>query len=124
MEPVARLIHKTNMSYLPTSLPVNFYGLPDGQVYIIYSRFYEVNYNRSGQEFVLAIQQEFFYDYATGKLYLDSGAQKEYPVFPEMVDKPHPSIKILKVYRNFRSYAEAERHLNSIASEMILSVMK
>lgn len=106
------MIHKTNMSYLPTSLPVNFYGLPDGQVYIIYSRFYEVNCNRSSQEFVLALQQEFFYNYATEKLFLVSGAQKKYPVFPEMVDKPHPSIKILKVYRNFKSYAQAERHLN------------
>ena len=124
MEPVARLIYKTNMSYLPTSLPVNFYGMPNGKVYIIYSRFYEINYGRSGQEFVLAVQQEFFYDYETGKLYLVSGAKKEYPVFPEMVDKPHPLIKILKVYRKFKSYAETECYLNSIGNEMNMMVMQ
>lgn len=123
MEPVARLIYKTNMSYLPTSLPVSFYGAPDGKVYIIYSRFYEINYGRSGREFVLAVQQEFFYDYETGKLYLVPGAKKEYPIFPEMVDKPHPLIKILKVYRKFKSYAETECHLYSTINKMNLPVV-
>ena len=115
METKARLIHKTNMSYLPTSLPVNFYGLPDGNIYLVYSRFYEVDFNRSGQEFVFAVHEEFSYDFDSDKLYLQSGNEKLFPVFPEMVDKPEPKIKIFKVYRNFKSYSEAQKHLNSIA---------
>jgi len=119
MEFKARLIHKTNMSYLQTSLPVNFYGLPDGKVYLVYSRFYEIDFNRSGLEFVLATHEEFSYDYDSGDLYLSNDGKSLLPVFPEMVDKPDPVIKIFKVYRNFNSYGDAQLHLNELAKDLI-----
>lgn len=118
MEPVARLIYKTNMSYLQTSQPVNFYGLPDGNVYLIYSRFYKINFERSGQEFVFAKHEEFVYDYDFDKLYLNPESKNYFPVYPEMVDKPEPKIRIFKVYRSFNSYGEAQHHLNHLAREI------
>ena len=119
MDSKARLIHKTNMSYLQTSLPVTFYGLPDGKVYLVYSRFYEIDYKQSGQEFVFATHDEFSYDYNTGELYLEVNSEKLFPVFPEMVDKPEPKIRIFKVYRNLKSYGEAQRHMNKMAEEIL-----
>lgn len=118
MEPTAKLIYHTSMSYLQTSQPVNFYGLPDGKVYLVYSRFYKINFERSGLEFVFATHEEFLFDYNSGKLYLLAGSEKLHPVYPEMVDKPDPKIRIIKVYRSFYSYGEAQQHLNLLADEM------
>jgi len=118
MKPTVLLIHKTFTSYLPTSLPVSFYGLPDGNIYIIYSRFYEIDFDHSGLEFVFARHEEFYYNFETQKLILLDNAEELYPVAFELVDKPVPKIKIIKVSRNLQSYNEAQLILDEMASKM------
>jgi hypothetical protein len=51
MECFAKLIYKSHMTYIPTNLPVQFYGLPDGKVYLIYARFYDIKFGKSGLVF-------------------------------------------------------------------------
>ena len=115
MENYARLIHKSYMSYLPTKLPVQFYGLPDGKVYLIYASFYEVGFERSGIEYVIAVQEEFLYDYKNEKLINASDSKKHLTVYNEMVDKPNPKIKIQKVYRSVNSFGQAFKILTKKA---------
>ncbi|MBN2636172.1 MAG: hypothetical protein JXR61_07875, partial [Prolixibacteraceae bacterium] len=112
-----RLIHKTHMTYLPTTLPVNFYGFPDGKVYLIYSRFYEINFDKSGLEFVFAEHEEFYYDYNSDKLILKNNVQKHFQFSPEQVDKPDPIIKVIKVYRSINSYNEAQKILYNLTAK-------
>lgn len=118
MKSETKSIYKTYNSYLPTLLPVNYFGSADGKVFVIYSRFYEINLNKSGVEYVFALHKEFFYDYKYEKLILMEKGEKLFPVLAEMVDKPEPKIKILKVYRKLRSYNEAQYLLNSISSNL------
>lgn len=115
MENFAKLIHKSHITYLPTNLPVQFYGLPDGKVYVIYARFYEIKYQRSGVEYVTAEHLEFSFDYEQGKLLIHGTPDPKKPVYAELVDKPNPKIKILKVNREFNSFAEAYIQLNNKA---------
>jgi len=118
MKNYAKLIHKSNITFLPTNFPVQFFGLPDGKVYLIYARFYEIKFDRSDLEFVLAEHAEFFYNYDDEKLFLfgNQGVQK--PMYSEMVDKMNPKIKILKVNREFNSFAEAFIQLNKKAKDL------
>jgi hypothetical protein len=116
MEHKAKLIHKTYISYMPTPLPVNYYGLPDGKVYMVYSRFYQINFDTSGLEFVFAVQEEFLFDYTNEKLLSVNRSQQ--PIVANMVDKPEPRIKILKVYRNINSYGQAQKYMDEMASKM------
>lgn len=118
MKRQAKIIFKTFKSHLPTNLPVNFYGLPNGKVYVVYSRFYEKNFNNQSLEFVFAHHEEFFYDYEEGGLILLENNQKLFPVMAEMIDKPDPKIKIRKVSRNLRSYTEAQIVLNKMVANM------
>lgn len=112
----ARLILGTPASYLATCLPVNFYGLADGKVCLIYSRFCDYNSNKSGLEFVFAIHEEFFYDYERNLLFtVDSEGEKRL-ISHELVDKPEPKIKIIKVARNLNSFGEAQKILNEFTS--------
>jgi hypothetical protein len=101
------------MTYIPTKLPVRFYGMPDGKVYMVYARFYKQAPDRTDMEFVLALHQEFRYDYSSGKLIPENATI--YPVYSEMVDKPNPIFQILQVSRNVKTYSEALELLNALA---------
>ena len=116
MKPVAKLLHQTYTTYLPTAFPAHFYGMPDGRVYLIFSRFYEAGFGNSGLEFVFAIHKEFSYNYDNGTI-MHLGKKKKQPVFAETVNKPNPKIEILKIQRDLNSYGEAERLLNLEADE-------
>lgn len=120
MRPTAKLIHKTDMTYLPTAFPAHYYGMPDGKVYLIFSRFYRVNYGEPGNgiEFVFAEHNEFFYDYQNEKI-LSKNSLNQAPVWEENVDKPYPKISIIKVDRNLNSYGEALVVLNHDAQQMM-----
>ena len=118
MEKIAKLIHKTNITYLPTNLPVQYFGLPDGKVYVVFARFYEVKFQRSDLEFVIAVHQEFSYDYENAKLIPHRLENEKSPVYNEMVDKPNAKITIQKVYRELNSFAEAEKLLNKKAMNL------
>ena len=119
LESFAKLIHKTKITYLPTNFPVHYYGLPDGKVYVLYARFYEIKFQRSGLEFVLAEHLEFSFNYSEEKLILNGVTDRKYPVYPETVDKPNPKIKIIKVNREFNSFAEAIAQLNKKAKTQL-----
>ncbi len=116
MKAIAKLIHQSNMTYIPTNLPVKFFGLPDGKVYLLYARFCIVRPEKTDLEFVFAEHDEFFFDYDTEKLVPKT--QTRYPVYSEMVDKPNPVYRILQVNRDVKTYSEAVALLNQKAMEM------
>ncbi len=118
MKPLAKLIHKTYMSYLPTAFPAHFYGMPNGKVYLIYSRFYDIKFGESGLEFVFAMHKEFSYDYEKEKILPSNKIRIKSPVFAELIDKPDPKIHILKINRSINSYGEALNYLNDEAQKM------
>jgi hypothetical protein len=119
MENFAKLIHKSHITYLPTNFPAQFYGLPDGKVYIIFARLYEIKFQRSGIEFVTAEHLEFSYNYTDEKLILHGNQDSKRPVYPEQVDKQNPKFKILKVNREIKSLAEAFALLNKKAKAQL-----
>lgn len=122
MEIFVKLIHQANMTYLPTKLPAQFYGLPDGKVYLIFPRFYEIKFDRTYLEYVMAEHKEFSYDYENEKLIPHNHPRKNAPVYNEMVDKPEPQIKILKIYRNLTSFAQTRALLNRKAQKMMENI--
>ncbi|WP_372946986.1 hypothetical protein [Mariniphaga sp.] len=122
MEMFVKLIHQSSMTYLPSKTPVQFYGLPDGKVYLIYTRFYEVKYDRTYLEYVFAEHNEFSYDFENDKLIPHDKPKVNTPVFNESVDKPDPKINILKIYRNLSSFAQAREILNRKAQKMMENI--
>lgn len=120
MNSYVKLIHKTPVSYLPTAFPAHYYGLPNGKIYVVYSKFYEGNFGESGLEFIFAEYKEFFYDYHNEKIFsLNTG--KNNPVFAETLDKPNPMLNIIHIKRDLKSYAEALNYLNREAMKIKVS---
>lgn len=112
MQNLAKLIHKTYASYLPTAFPAHYYGMPNGRIYVIYSRFYEIRFGGSGLEFVFAVHKEFKYDYEKEIVMPRKKYNIKTPVFAEQVDKPDSKINIVKICRGLNSYGEAINLLN------------
>jgi len=120
IKPLAKLIHKTYASYLPTAFPAHYYGMPNGQIYLIFSRFYEIKFGGSGLEFVFALHREFTYDYQNEVIIPIKKLKVKSPVFAEYIDKPNQKIDILKIKRGLNSYGEAYNILNQEAREMLM----
>ena len=118
MQTIAKLIHRTYASYLPTAFPAHYYGMPNGRIYVIYSRFYEIRFGGSGLEFVFAVHKEFKYDYEKEIIIPRKKFRIKMPVFAESIDKPDSKINIVKICRGLNSYGEAIKLLNSSPEEI------
>lgn len=112
------LLYKSYMTYFPTALPVYFYGMPDNRIYSIYARFYEINFNNSGLEFVFAENEDFAINYETGQIVTREYLNIDLTDFKEFVDRPDPRLKIVKVLRNLDTYSDAQVILNDLAAKM------
>jgi hypothetical protein len=118
MQTIAKLIHRANASYLPIAFPALYYGMPNGRIYVIYSRFYEIKFGGSGLEFVFAVHKDFKYDYDKEIIIPGKKFKFSCPVFAEHVDKPDSKINIVKICRGLNSYGEAINLLNEKAREI------
>jgi hypothetical protein len=118
MQTLAKLIHKATASYLPIAFPALYYGMPNGKIYVVYSRFYEIKFGGSGLEFVFAIHKEFKYDYEKEVILPRKKFSFQTPVFSELVDRPNTKLNIVKICRGLNSYGEAINLLNNEAREM------
>lgn len=107
------------MSFLPTKLPVQFFGMPNGKVYIVYARFYEIKFNKSDLEYVFAVHEEFLYDYDKEIFIPIYSTNYQIPFYSGIIDKPEPLFKIIQVYRNISSFSEAIVLLNIKAEKML-----
>lgn len=118
MQTIAKLIHRANASYLPIAFPALYYGMPNGRIYVIYSRFYEIKFGGSGLEFVFAVHKDFKYDYDKEIIIPGKKFRISSPIFAEHVDKPNSKINIVKICRGLNSYGEAINLLNKEALEI------
>ena len=121
MKLYSKFIHLSKITHLPTRLPAQFFGLPDNSVYVIFKRFYEVEYDRGDVEIVFARHKEFTFDYENEKLIFRDNNSQDLPVSYEVVDKPEPQIEILEVCRDCQSFSQAIEQLNQRAREISLS---
>ena len=118
MKRLAKPIHVANASYLPTPFHVEYLGMPNGKIYIIFSRYHKTEKGHSGIEFVFAVHKEYIFDYEKEIVIKPGNSLHPQVIFPELVDKPDLQLEEIKIERNIRSYAEALKLLNQEAEDM------
>lgn len=119
MKPFARLVYQTYTTYLPTVFQAQYYGMPNGKIYLIFSRFYKGAFNKSGLEFVFAEHNDYSYDYEKDSIIPSQKNKGKTPIFAEHVDSPKAKINIFNISRKLNSYGEALALLNKQAGKMI-----
>lgn len=117
MKALAKLIHKTHASYLPTAFPAHYYGMPNGKIYLVFSQFYEAAFGKTGLEFVFAEHKDYQFDYEKG-IIIPCSKKVNSPVFAEHVDRPRAKINVINTSRDMCSYGEAQGFLNREAQKM------
>jgi len=117
MKPIiAKLIHKSYITFLRTQYPVHFYGLPDNRIYLFYAQPCESDSWETRVEFVFAVHKDFSYNYSEERII--PKAVFRAPVYNEMVDNPDPNIEITEICRDVKSYTQAVAHLNQLADQL------
>lgn len=112
------LIFKSYLTGFPTALPANVYALPDGSIYLVYTRFYEKDFSKTSLEYVFAELEEFSIDYDSGQLFDSEVCQISLEEFKLMMGKENPALKIVKVSRRINSTEEALPTLNRMAQKV------
>lgn len=121
MEAFAKLIHRTNVSYLPTLFPVHYYGMPNGKIFVVFSRYYEIKFGGSGLEFIFALHKDYSFDYEKDRVVQFQKKERDSKmIFPELLDHPDMKIVIVKIARGINSYGQALNVLHKMAGEMKL----
>ncbi len=118
MKTQAKLIHRALASYLPTAFPTHYYGMPNGKIILVYSRFYKSNFGSSGIEFVFAEHKDFYFDYETDCIIPRKKTTRLQKVYAEDVDYPRAKINVFEIRQELNSYGEAQVFLNHEAEKM------
>lgn len=118
MEIKTRLLCKSHLTYFSTDMPVYFYGMPNEKIYCFYARFFEISLNHTEIEFVFGVQEDFTYDYESGKIIAHGFKEIHISDYIETVNSPDQRIRIVSVSRFLDSYSDAHAFLNTKAQLM------
>lgn len=118
MKSKAKLVYQTYVTYLPAAFYAQYYGMPNGKIYLVFSRFYKVAFGKSGMEFVFAEHSDFSFDYEKETIIPYATQQKQSKVFAEDVDNPGSKFNIFSNSRKLKSYGEAQCFINRKAKKM------
>ena len=99
--------------------PVHYYGMPNGKILVVFSRYYEIKFGGSGLEFIFALHKDYAFDYENERIvnyYVKDRDNKL--IFPELLDNPEMKTVIVKITRGVNSYGQALSVLHKMACEM------
>jgi hypothetical protein len=116
METKPKLIYKATCTHLPTAFPAYYFGMPDGRVYIVYSKYYETVQGKTkiGYDIAALGKEEIYYDYEKEKLFMNNNSGPELLIINHLIGY-HKHIKILKTSKSH------EQPLNHITAAGFLS---
>lgn len=112
------LIFKSYLTGFPTALPASVYAMPDGTIYLVYTRFYEKDFSNTGLEYVFAGLEAFSIHFETGQLFASDLSPISLDELKLMLSNNELKLKIIKVSRKINSNDEALPVLNKLAAKM------
>jgi hypothetical protein len=122
MKTKTHLIYKSLNTCFQTYLPVYFYGMNDGRMIVLFTRFKTNDPRDTTQEWVLAMHCDFSYDYESDKILTNALEEIGIEEFMDLADDQEQRIKTLKTFGEFMSNAEAQQYFNINSSQMLSSI--
>ncbi len=112
------LIFKSYLTGFPTALPASVYAMPDGTIYLVYTRFYEKDFSKTGLEYVFAALDDFSIDFESGQLFTSDLTPISLDELKLMLSNNELKLKIIKVSRKINSHDESLPVLNKLAAKV------
>jgi hypothetical protein len=119
MKTKTHLIYKSLNTCFQTYLPVYFYGMNDGRMIVLFTRFKTNDPRVISQEWVLAMHCDFSYDIESNTILTNGLEEIGIEEFMDLADNFEQRIKILKTFGEFMSHAEAQKYFNVNVSQML-----
>jgi hypothetical protein len=112
MKTKTRLIYKSLNTCFQTYLPVYFYGMNDGRMIVLHTRFKSNDPYDTTQEWVLAMHCDFSYDFESDTILTNALEKIGIEEFMDLADDLEQRVKTIKTFGDFSSNAEAQQHFN------------
>ncbi len=117
----AHLIYKSEFTCFPTSLPVYFYGLPNGKVILLFAQSDADFAFDTSLKWFLAEHIDFSYDYHSGTILTEDFQEVGIDEFMELADNLEQRVIVLATFGNFLNKSEALQYFKSNVENMLLS---
>lgn len=109
----SKLIYRSENTCFQTPLPVFFFGMPDGKMLVIFSRFKTENPLNTLQEWIVAQHLDYCFDFVTDTI-MTTGIQKvEIGEFMDLADNLAQRIRPLNWFGNFYTNNEALQYFKT-----------
>ncbi len=112
MKTKSKLIYRSENTCFQTLLPVYFYGMPDGKMLVLYTRFKSENPLDTTQEWIVAQHLDFTYNFESGRIYTMTGQEVSFEEFMELADNLEQRIRPLEWFGSFYNNREAQSYFN------------
>jgi len=122
MKTKTHLIYKSLNTCFQTYLPVYFYGMNDGRMIVLFTRFKTNDPRVTAQEWVLAMHCDFSYDFESDTILTNDLEEIGIEEFMDLADNFEQRIKILKTFGEFMSNAEAQKYFNMNSTQMLSGI--
>lgn len=119
MAPKSRLIYKSVSTCFQTYLPVYFYGMSDGKMIVLFTRFKTDDPRDTVQEWVLAMHCDFSYDFESDIILTNALEEIGIEEFMDLTDNFDQRVKTIKAFGEFTSNAEAQKYINNNLAQML-----
>ena len=123
MKSKSRLLYKSNNTCFQTLMPVCFYGMSDGKMLVVFTRFKNQNKNDTTQEWVVAQHLEFTYDYLNDRIFTMETHKVEINEFMDLADNLEQRVKPLASFGCFYTNNDAQHYFN-LNKDIMLSKTK
>jgi hypothetical protein len=117
----AHLIYKSVNTCFRTTLPVYFYGLPNGSILVLYASCNNDFPDDSALKWTLAEHLDFTYDYDTESILTTGSREIGIEEFMDLVDNLEQRIKIKATFGSFSTNNEAQQYFNVNVRDILFS---
>lgn len=119
MKTKSKLIYRSENTCFQTLLPVYFYGMPDGKMLVLYTRFKSENPLDTTQEWIVAQHLDYSYNFESGRIYTMTGQEVNFEEFMDLADNLEQRIRPLEWFGSFYTNHEAQVYFNEYKDFML-----
>lgn len=119
MKTKSKLIYRSENTCFQTLLPVYFYGMPDGKMLVLYTRFKSENPLDTTQEWIVAQHLDYSYNFGSGRIYTMTGQEVNFEEFMDLADNLEQRIRPLEWFGSFYTNHEAQVYFNEYKDFML-----
>jgi len=117
----AQLIYKSLNTCFQTSLPVYFYGLPNGEMLVLFASCKNYFPDDTALKWTVAEHLDFMYDYESDSVLTMDSREIDIEEFMELADNLEQRIKTIATFGNFSTKTEAQQYLDVNLYNMLSS---